>query len=188
MKRWTFEPGHTAAEFVARHMMVTRVRGLFTGIEGHIEFDPDDHTAGSVEARIPTGTLWTGEEARDAHLKHEDFLHVEEYPEMRYQGEVDRALGCNEFRVAGELTLRGVHREVPLRVRYLGGWDTSFWQDGADQGPIRRLGFEATTSIDRQEFGVSWNSSMDRGGVVVGDEIRITIDVEALESGVIEGI
>ncbi len=188
MKTWVFEPGHTSAEFVSRHMMVTKIRGLFTGIEGHIEFDPDDLGAGSVEARILTGTLWTGEEARDAHLKSEDFIHAGEYPEMRYRGQVDAALGCNELRVSGQLTLRGVTRDVPLHVRYLGGWDTDYWVDGVNQGPIRRLGFEATTTIDRHDFGVSWNSRMERGGVVVGDDIRITIDVEALESGVIEGI
>ncbi len=188
MKTWIFEPGHTAAEFVARHMMVTRVRGHFSDIHGRIAFDPGDPGRGSVECVIDTRTLWTGEPARDEHLKGEDFLHVERHPEMTYRGEVETALGANEFRVLGELTLRGVTREVPLDVRFLGGWDTPYWEAGEDRGPIRRLGFEATTAIDRQDFGVAWNGSLDRGGVVVSDEIGITIDVEALESGVVEGI
>ena len=182
MRSWIFEPGHTAAEFVARHMMVTQVRGHFTDIHGQIEFDPEDPGRGSVECRIDTTTLWTGEEARDDHLRSEDFLHAEAHPEMLYRGEVEKALGCDEFRVSGELTLRGVTREVPLEVRYLGSWDTPYWEEGEDHGPIRRLGFEATTAIDRQDFGVSWNGTLDRGGVVVSDEIRITLDVEALES------
>lgn len=188
MKTWILEPGHTAAEFVARHMMVTKVRGRFSDIHGRIELDPDDLTRGTVETRIDVTTLHTGEEARDAHLRSEDFLHVEEHPEMRYRGQVEKALGCGEFRVAGELTLRGVTREVPLHARLLGGWDTPYWEEGEDRGPIRRLGFQATASIDRQDFGVSWNGSLDRGGVVVSDEVEITLDAEALESGVVEGV
>lgn len=188
MRTWIFEPGHTAAVFVARHMMVTKVRGCFSDIHGQIELDPEDLSKGSVEARIGVSTLHTGEEVRDEHLLSEDFLQVGEHPEMLYRGEIDKAFGCREFRVAGELTLRGVTREVPLRARFLGGWDTPYWEEGEDRGPIRRLGFEATATIDRHDFGVSWNETLDRGGVVVGDEVEITLDVEALESGVVEGI
>jgi polyisoprenoid-binding protein YceI len=186
MERWIFEPGHTAAEFRARHMMVTWVRGSFTDIHGHLEWDPEDLTRGSVEARIDVSTLFTGEEARDAHLLSDDFLDAENHPEITYRGDRVEPLGAGDLRVTGELTIRGVTRETTLDVRYLGSWETPFWEDGENLGPIRRAGFEATTRIDRHDFGVSWNDTLDRGGVVVGDEVRITLDVEALEPGVIE--
>ncbi|HUP42524.1 MAG TPA: YceI family protein, partial [Thermoanaerobaculia bacterium] len=143
---------------------------------------------GTVSAEIDARTLWTGETDRDAHLKSEDFLHVEAHPTIRYRGDRVEALGCNELRVLGELTLRGVTREVPLEVRYLGSWETPYWDGGEDKGPIRRLGFVATARIDRHDFGVSWNGELDRGGVVVGDTVWIGLDVEALEQGVIPGL
>ena len=188
MKRWIFEPGHTSAAFSVRHMMVTHVRGKFTDVHGEISFDPDRPTEGSVEARIDASTLWSGEEARDAHLKSEDFLDVESHPEITYRGDRVEALGGNEFRVLGELTLRGVTREVALEARYLGGWDTPYWEGGEDRGPIRRLGFVASASIDRHDFGVSWQSPLEGGGVVVGDRVEITLDAEALEAGVVPGL
>ncbi|MDP2496656.1 MAG: YceI family protein [Candidatus Palauibacterales bacterium] len=186
MSRWIFEPGHTAAEFTSRHMMVSNVRGHIKDVHGEIEFDPDDPTAGSVEAVLDARKLWTGEAARDEHLKSEDFLHVEEYPEITFAGDRVEAVGCSEMRVTGELTIRGTTREVALDVRYLGSWATPYWEDGADRGPIQRAGFVAETVIDRHDFGVSWNDTLDGGGVVVGDEVWIRIDVEALEAGVLE--
>ena len=108
MTRWIFEPGHTAAWFRARHMMVTHVRGGFTGIRGEVDFDPGDPARGSVTAEIDARTLWTGEKARDEHLKSEDFLHVAAHPKIRFRGDRVEPLSCNELRVLGELTLRGV--------------------------------------------------------------------------------
>lgn len=188
MKRWIFEPGHTSAAFSVRHMMVTHVRGKFPDVHGELAFDPDDPTGGSVEARIDAATLWSGEAARDAHLKSEDFPDVERHPEITYRGDRVEALGSSELRVLGELTLRGVTREVPLEARYLGGWDTPYWEEGEDHGPVRRIGFLATASIDRHDFGVSWQAPLDGGGVVVGDRVEITLDVEALEAGVVPGL
>lgn len=188
MTTWLFEPGHCSAIFIARHMMVTKVRGGFTGVEGELEFDPESTTGGSVEARIDTTTLWTGNEARDEHLRSDDFLDVENHPEITFRGEATASLGCSELAVAGDLTIRGNTREVELDVDYQGCWETPYWEDGANKGPIRRVGFEARTRIDRHEFDVSWNNTLDAGGVVVGDFVDIVLDIEALESGVIEGI
>lgn len=188
LPRWIFEPGHTAAEFTARHMMVTHVRGHIKDVHGWVEFDPEDPTRGAVEARLDARKLWTGEADRDAHLMSEDFLHVEEYPEITFRGEGVQSLGCSELRVVGELTIRGVTRSVPLQIRYLGQWSTPYWEGGVDRGPVRRIGFVAETEIDRHDFGASWNGTLDRGGVVVGDEVWIRLDVEALEEGVIEGL
>lgn len=188
MKRWIFEPGHSSAGFSVRHMMVTHVRGRFPGVRGELAFDPDGPSGGSVEARIDASSLWSGEEARDAHLRSGDFLDVENHPEITYRGDRVEPLGCQEYRVHGELTLRGVTREVALEARYLGVRETPYWEDGENLGPVRRLGFTATAAIDRQDFGVSWQAPLDGGGVVVGDRVEIRLDVEALEAGVVPGL
>lgn len=188
MSRWIFEPGHTSAAFTARHMMVAEVRGLITGVTGRLEFDPDDPTRGAAEATLDARRLWTGDDARDEHLKSEDFLHVEEHPEITFRGDRAEPLGCQEFRVTGELTIRGVSRETSLDARYLGSWNTPYWDGGEDKGPVRRLGFTAETLIDRHDFGVSWNGTLDRGGVVVSDDVRIRLDVEALDAAFLEGL
>lgn len=184
MAIWTFEPGHTAAEFRARHMMVTYVRGAFKNVHGTLNFDPEDPRLSSVEATIDAGGIWTGEPQRDAHLRSADFLDVEHYPQITYRGAQVELIGDHDYIVSGELTIRGVTGSVPLRVIYLGQWQTPWWEQQAgewiDKGPRLRAGFVATTEINRQDFGVRWNDTMDKGGVVVGDTVSITIDAEAV--------
>lgn len=180
MKRWKFEPGHSSAEFRVRHMMVTNVRGHFDGITGSIEFDPEHPDEGTVQAEINTSSICTGEETRDEHLRNDDFLGVEEYPEMTYQGKIVEDQGCNEFRVLGELTIRGITHEVPLDVQYLGSRQTPYWEDGEDLGPVDRIGFTASTRINRHDFNVNWQSELPDGGIVVGNTVWITLDIEAL--------
>ena len=180
MSRWSFEPGHTAAEFCVRHMMVTYVRGHFKNVHGTLDFDPESPTMSRVEAVIDTRGLWTGEPDRDTHLKSADFLDVARFPEITFRGSEIKLNGPNEASVLGDLTIRGVSRPVELNVRYLGQWQTPWWEDGADKGPKTRAGFSATTRINRKDFGVNWNSILDNGGVVVGDEVIITIDAEAI--------
>ncbi len=180
MAKWTFEPGHTAAEFCARHMMVTSVRGHFKNIHGTLTFDPQDPHNSSTEAVIDARTLWTGEPARDAHLKSADFLDVENHPQITFRGSDGEVIGDHEYELTGDLTIRGVTRKVTLHVRFLGQWNTPWWEDGVDKGPKLRAGFLATTSINRHDFGVSWNNPLDRGGVVVGNKVDITLDIEAV--------
>jgi polyisoprenoid-binding protein YceI len=180
MAKWIFEPGHTAAEFCVRHMMVTYVRGHFKNVRGSISFDENDPLCGTVEAIIDARGLWTGEPDRDAHLKSADFLDVEHHPQIRFSGRGTQRLGALEWRVSGELTIRGVTRPATLEVHYLGRWKTPWWEGGVDKGPKHRAGFIATTTINRHDFGVSWNSPLDSGGFVVGDDVQITIDVEAI--------
>lgn len=180
MAKWFFEPGHTAAEFSARHMMVTFVRGHFKNVHGTLVFDPANPSAASVEVTIDAAGIWTGEADRDAHLRSADFLDVEKHPKITFKGNRVELVGANEAVLTGELTIRGVTRAVPLRVQYLGQWQTPWWEDGVDKGPKTRAGFVATTSINRHDFGVSWNGSLDRGGVVVGNTVEITIDAEAI--------
>jgi len=180
MARWTFEPGHTAAEFCARHMMVTCVRGHFKNVRGTLDFDPDNPRTARVEATIDARNLWSGEPDRDAHLKSADFLDVGNHPTITFRGEGVELVGASEGKLRGELTIRGVTRPVTLDVRFLGQWQTPWWEDGVDKGPKTRAGFLATARINRLDFGVSWNGSLDRGGVVVSDEVEITLDAEAI--------
>jgi polyisoprenoid-binding protein YceI len=180
MQRWIFEPGHCAAEFCARHMMVTHVRGHFKNIRGFLDYDPSDPRSASVEATIDARELWTGERDRDAHLRSPEFLDVERFAEITFRSERVALLGDRDYVVTSGLTLRGVTKEVRLRVSSLGQWQTPWWEGGVDRGPRTRAGFLAHASINRHDFGVSWNASLDRGGVVVGEVVEITIDVEAI--------
>ena len=180
MAKWTFEPGHTAAEFCARHMMVTYVRGHFKDVHGTLNFNLENPADSSVEVIIDARKIWTGEPARDAHLRSADFLDVEHFPEITFKGNKVVVIGEVDYRVTGELTIRGVTRSATLDVHYLGEWKTPWWEDGVDKGPKTRAGFVAKTSINRQDFGVSWNDTMDKGGIVVSDTVEITIDAEAI--------
>jgi len=180
MAQWFFEPGHTAAEFSVRHMMVTQVRGHFKNVHGRLNFDPASPQQSSVEIEIDARTLWTGEPDRDAHLRSADFLDVEHYPTITFRSREVSLLGDHDYSVAGDLTIRGVSRPCKLRVTYLGQWQTPWWEGGADKGPKTRAGFVATGSINRHDFGVSWNAALDRGGIVVGDLVEFTIDAEAI--------
>ena len=183
MARWFFEPGHTAAEFSARHMMVTYVRGHFKNVRGTLNFDPVSPQNSAVEIEIDASTLWTGEPDRDAHLRSADFLDVEHYRTITFRSREVHVLGDHDYSVLGDLSIRGVSRPCHLRVAYLGQWQTPWWENGVDRGPKTRAGFAATASIDRRDFGVSWNAPLDRGGIVVGDLVEITIDAEAILEG-----
>jgi polyisoprenoid-binding protein YceI len=178
---WTFEPGHSAAEFRARHMMVTWVRGSFKNIEGKLDFDPAHPERLAVETTIAASTCWTGEATRDNHLRSPDFLSCERFPDIRFKSTGVALIGPSDYRVTGDLTIRDVTRSVPLSVRYLGMWQTPWWEDGVDKGPKTRAGFTARARIDRYDFNVNWNDQMPDGGVVVSPQIFIVIDVEAIQ-------
>ena len=180
MSRWSFEPGHTAAEFCARHMMVSWVRGHFKNVHGSMQFDPEDPVNSSIEVRIDAEELWSGDPARDAHLKSADFLDVKNHPAITFKGDQVKLIGLNNFEVTGDLTIRGVRREVTLDVDYLGMWNTPYWVENVDKGPIARTGFIARTKINRHDFGVNWSGPLEKGGVVVGPDVFVTLDVEAL--------
>lgn len=181
MTKWIFEPGHSAAEFAVRHMMISHMRGLFKNVHGSIDFDPDKPAdAAAVEATIHAAGIWTGDDERDAHLRGPDFLNVEKHPDITFRSTEVRCVGEADFNVMGELTLCGVTRPVVLATHYLGRWQCPYWEGDKDLGPTTRIGFVATTAINRHHFGVSWNAPLDRGGMVVGDEVAITLDVEAI--------
>jgi polyisoprenoid-binding protein YceI len=175
-----FEPGHTEAEFRARHMMVTWVRGLFKDIHGLLEFDWDSCLDTTFEGEIDATALWTGEPARDAHLRSADFFDVENHPKITFAGRFTKRTGAVAFAGEVDLAIRGATRTVPLDITYLGEWTTPFWWEGENRGEMRRIGFEATTRIDRRDFGVSWQDEIAGGGVVASYEIEITLDAEAI--------
>ncbi len=183
MAKWFFESGHTEVEFKARHMMVTIVRGLFKNITGSLDFDPEQPEKMSFETTIQATTLWTGVEQRDNHLRSADFLDVEHFPMISFKSTSVQTVGEHDYIVHGALTLRGVTRNIPLEVTYLGQWDTPWWEDGVDKGPKRRAGFIARARIARYDFGVSWNDNVANGGVVVSPEIDLVIDAEAVLEG-----
>ncbi|MBV8152264.1 MAG: polyisoprenoid-binding protein [Candidatus Eremiobacteraeota bacterium] len=181
--KWFFEPGHSAAEFRARHMMVTWVRGTFKNVHGSLEFDPERPTDLRVETTIDANTCWTGEPTRDNHLRSQDFLYCERYPTIRFASTAVEQVGATDYRVTGDLTIRDVTKQAILAVKYLGSWETPWWEDGVDKGPKVRAGFVARTQIERYDFGVSWNDNLARGGIVVSRHIDIVLDVEAVREG-----
>ncbi len=180
MATWTFEPGHTAAEFSVRHMMVTNVRGHFKNVNGTLEFDPENPQDSSVEVTIDAAGIWTGEDARDGHLRSANFLDVENHPEITFKGNQVALVGAHDLAVTGDLTIRGVTHQVTLNITYLGSWETPWWEGNEDKGPKTRAGFVAKTVINRQDFGVSWNGTLPGDGIVVGNLVEITIDAEAI--------
>jgi polyisoprenoid-binding protein YceI len=175
MATWVFEPGHTAAEFCARHMMVTCVRGHFKDIHGRLEFDSETRVFASVEAMIQAKGVWTGEPQRDDHLRSADFLDVTAYPSITFRSTAVERVGGNDYKVDGLLNLRGTPRSVVLDCHYLGSWRTPY-----DSAQVTRVGFTGQARINRHDFGVSWNSSMENDGNVVGHDVFITLDVEGI--------
>ncbi len=180
MSSWFFEPGHTEAEFRARHMMVTWVRGLFKDIHGRLELDWDHCLDATFEGEIDATGVWTGEPDRDAHLRSADFFDVENHPKITFSGRFTERTADTTFKGEVELTIRGRTRTVPLDIAYLGEWKTPWWEGDENKGELRRIGFEATTRIDRHDFGVAWQDEIPGGGRVVSNEIELVLDVEAI--------
>ena len=180
MATWILEPGHTEAEFRARHMMVTWVRGLFKDIHGRLELDFDRCEEATFEGEIDATRIWTGESDRDAHLRSADFFDVEQHPKITFAGRFTDRTGATTFKGEVDLTIRGVTRTVPLEIVSLGEWRTPFWVGDENKGELRRIGFEAKATINRQDFGVAWQDQLPGGGVVVGNDIEVTLDAEAI--------
>jgi polyisoprenoid-binding protein YceI len=168
---WTIDPVHSTVEFAVKHMMVSTTRGRFTGVTGTIVLDEDDLTRSHAEVEIDAATVDTRDERRDGHLRSADFLEVETYPTITFKSARVRLEGTERARVFGDLTIRGVTREVVLDTE-LNGRNKSPW--GAEV-----IGFTATTKISRKDFGLSYNPVLETGGFVVGDEVKIQLEIEA---------
>jgi polyisoprenoid-binding protein YceI len=173
-ERWEIDRAHSGIHFSVRHMVIAKVRGEFARWSADILTDPDDPGGASVEAVIDTTSIATGATERDTHLKSADFLDVVQYPEITFRSTRVQELGGDVLRVGGNLTIRGVTKEVLLDVQ--------------DNGRIRdpwgheRAGFSAKTSIDRKAFGLNWNQLLETGGLMVGDRVEIEIEVEATKA------
>lgn len=173
MAIWDFEPGHSSAEFTVRHMMITWVRGWYKNLHGSFQWDPARPSEGSIEIEIPAADFTTEEAERDAHLRSADFLDVEHHPRIRFSGRQIEVMASRKLHLHGKLTLRGITRPVTLEVEEcLGPVETPFQNT--------RIGLSAVTRINREDFGVSWDSQMPGGGRVVGKYVYITLDIEAI--------
>lgn len=168
---WKIDAGHTHAEFAVRHLMISTVKGRFGDVQGVIEIDERDLSRSAVDVVIGVATLDTREPQRDAHLRSADFFDAETFPQItfkstRLEGAADR------FKLSGDLTIRGTKRPVVLDVTAEGR--------GKDPWGGERAGFSATATIKRSDFGLTWNQVLETGGVVVGDEVKISLDVELI--------
>lgn len=172
---YNIDPAHTSAQFSVRHMMITNVRGGFSGVKGTIIYDPDNISQSSVEAEIDATTINTNDAQRDTHLKSADFLDVSQYPTMVFKStQVGNAGG--ELSVTGDLTLHGVTRPVVLMVEPPS-------PEAKDPFGNIRVGTSAHTKIKRSDFGLSWNAPLETGGILVGDDLKIEIDISAIKAG-----
>lgn len=167
---YDIDPKHTTAEFVARHLMITKVRGRLDDVSGVIRIAEVPEES-SVEVTIGSGSVHTGEEQRDAHLRSGDFFDVENHPTWTFKSTAVELAGDEHWKVTGDLTIRGTTRQVVL--------DTEF--DGANPTPWgpHAIAFSASTEIDREEWGLTYNMALEAGGVMVGKKVRIELNVEA---------
>lgn len=173
MARYDVDPDHSTVEFRVAHMVISKITGRFTDYTGFIEMDPDTMKVRNLEAVIQTASVNTGQAKRDAHLRQADFFNVEKYPTMTYKLKTYRKEG-DDYVAIGDLTLLGVTREVTL-VGRLNGLTKDPWGN-------TRAGFTAEGKLNRKEFGMNWNKVLDNGGLVVGEEIYIKLDIECIKA------
>jgi polyisoprenoid-binding protein YceI len=172
--QWNIDPAHSAAHFSVRHLMISNVRGEFTKISGSALVNSADHTKSSVEITIDAASINTREPQRDEHLRSADFLDVAKYPTLTFRSKRIEPLGPEEFKVTGDLTIHGVTKEVTFDIE-------------GPTPPVKdpwgnvRAGITAAAKINRKDFGVAFNALTETGGVVVGDEVKITIEAELIQ-------
>lgn len=171
--RWTVDPSHTSVTFTVRHMMITNVRGEFGTVSGEAVYDPSRPEASKVSATVDVASINTREEKRDAHLRSGDFFDVEHHPKMTFASRSARAKGGG-LEIVGDLTIRGTTREVVLTVEDVTPVHVDPWGG-------RRIGASARAKIKRSDFGMTWNTALEAGGVLVGDEVSIQLDVSLVE-------
>jgi polyisoprenoid-binding protein YceI len=172
--QWNIDPAHSAAHFSVRHLMISNVRGEFTKISGSALVNSADHAKSSVEITIDAASINTREPQRDEHLRSADFLDVAKYPTLTFRSKRIEPLGPEEFKVTGDLTIHGVTKEVTFDIEGPTPPVKDPW------GNIR-AGITAAAKINRKDFGVAFNALTETGGVVVGDEVKITIEAELIQ-------
>ena len=175
---WTIDAAHSTAEFSAKHMMITTVKGRITDVRGTLTIDERDPARSTAAVELDVASIDTRSEQRDGHLRSPDFLDVERFPAITFRSrrvEGARRAAGTAFRVVGDLTIRDVTREVTLDATYEG--------QGKDPWGGERVSFSATTKIDRRDFGLTWNAALETGGVLVSNDVRITLEVQAVRAG-----
>jgi polyisoprenoid-binding protein YceI len=170
---WKIDPTHSHVEFAVRHLMITTVRGRFGSLQGSVVTDDADPTRAKVDVVIDAASIDTREPQRDTHLKSPDFFEVETYPTITFKSTRVQDLQGNRFKLVGDLTMHGVTREVVLDVTEEGR--------GKDPWGGQRAGYSATAKVKRSDFGLTWNQVLETGGIAVGDEIKISLDLELVK-------
>ena len=172
LARWNVDPEHSTIEFRVTHMVVSKTTGWFMDYAGFIDMDAEAGTVKAIEATIKTGSVNTNHEKRDAHLRNADFFDVEHYPTMTFKMKRYKKT-AEGYTAAGDLTLRGVTKEITLVGHY----------NGTTKDPMgnTRAGFNAEGKLNRKDFGMVWNKTLDSGGLVVGDEVQIRLDIECIK-------
>jgi polyisoprenoid-binding protein YceI len=171
---YKIDPAHSSAQFVARHMMISNVRGGFSGLQGTVVYDPENAGASSAEVVIDANTINTLEAARDTHLKSADFLDVEKYPTITFRSN-SVTLGDGELDLKGDLTIHGVTKPVVLKVEAPSA-------EAKDPIGNARIGASASTRIKRSDFGLTWNAALETGGFLVGDNLKIELEVSLIRA------
>jgi len=175
IRTWTIDPTHSIVEFAVKHLVVTTVKGRFREIEGALQIDESHPENSSVSVSVDVASIDTAVADRDAHLRSDDFFNAEEYPKITFRSTRVEPADDTHFKLVGDLTIRDVTREVVLHGEYEGQVD--------DPWGNRRAAFTATTQISRRDFNVKWNELMEAGGALVGDNVKITLNVEAVRQG-----
>lgn len=168
---FVIDQAHSEALFTVRHL-ITRVRGRFRAFEGTVHFDPAQPTQSSVQFTIQASSIDTNEPTRDTHLRSADFFDVERFPRLTFASETVTVLGPDRFDVAGTLTIRGIAKPIVLPVVFLGLAKDPWGQ--------QRAGFEASVLLNRKDFGLNWNAALETGGFLVGDEVTVTLSIQAV--------
>ena len=173
LARWNVDPDHSTIEFRVSHMVVSKTAGRFTAYQGFIDMDPDAGTVKAIEATIKTASVNTNHEKRDAHLRNPDFFDVEKHPTMTYRLKSYKKTP-EGYEAVGELTLRGVTKDITLKGNFNGV--------AKDPWGNLRAGFNAEGQVNRKDFGMVWSKTLDGGGLVVGDEVLIKLDIECVKA------
>ena len=171
---YTIDPTHSRIGFVARHAMVTKVRGSFNEFDGTGYFDADDPAGSHLELRIKTASIDTRNADRDAHLRSNDFFDMETYPEITFTSTSVEQVGADDYRVTGDLTIKGITKPVTVDLEYTGSATDPFGN--------QRIGFEGKTTINRKDWGVTWNAALEAGGVLVSEKVTLEFEVSAVRA------
>ncbi len=173
--QYQIDPAHSSVQFSVRHLMMSNVRGSFTGVQGTVTVDPAHPEQGSVQAEIDVNTIATNDEKRDAHLKSADFFDAAQYPKMTFRSTRIEKTGSNSYRVTGDLTIHGVTKPITLDV-------DEVTEEAKDPWGHTRIGAAAKAKLKRSDFGLTWNAPLETGGFLVGDDVKLDFELEFVKA------